>query len=437
MANLNNVVTVNITSTVSTVRKQTFDKALILDYHTKFAEHVKAYSDIAGLEADGFVETDAAHIIASAMFAQSPAPSQVKIGRRALAPDLEIRLTPTAVNSTVYTVTVDGEEASYTSDSSATVAEITAGLASAISALSISGLSVSDQTTYVRLKGSSAGRFIRASVANLSLISISQNHADPGAATDLAAISLENSDFYVVIPTTASSAELVAINTWCAANNKALVAQTQDSAVINTTSGNAAATLLASNAPNTSLFWYPDNGVSLVGAAMGAHLPNPAGGSNLMFVSPVGVPVVELTQTQINNLKANRCNFLADFGGGPIIAYGYSSGTAGFFDQTRGRAWIKAEIQADIYAALARANKAGKAPATKSGMVIVSAAIKKSFEKGINRGYLSKDDEHTVTLPVFADVRDELVLTRVLTGVTFSFVEANAINGAVVSGYFE
>ena len=58
----------------------------------------------------------------------------------------QVRLVPTATNSTAYSVVVNGTTYTYTSDSSATVAEITAGLAALINAGS-SGASAVDNTT--------------------------------------------------------------------------------------------------------------------------------------------------------------------------------------------------------------------------------------------------------------------------------------------------
>lgn len=70
----------------------------------------------------------------------------------------EVLITPTAVNSTVYNTTVAGQLATYTSDGSATAAEICAGLVSAINGLSGTGVTATDNLdgTYT-LKGNVAG----------------------------------------------------------------------------------------------------------------------------------------------------------------------------------------------------------------------------------------------------------------------------------------
>jgi hypothetical protein len=76
-----------------------------------------------------------AYKLASAIWAQPSPPSTVKVGRRANAFTPSIRLTPTAVNGVAYSVEIDGQTVTYTSDGTATVGEIVAGLVAAINAL--------------------------------------------------------------------------------------------------------------------------------------------------------------------------------------------------------------------------------------------------------------------------------------------------------------
>ena len=69
--------------------------------------------------------------------------------------------TPTAANSTLYTLTINGKDVSYTSDGSATVAEITAGLTAAWNASAqteIAEVTATDSTTHVTLTGDTAGK---------------------------------------------------------------------------------------------------------------------------------------------------------------------------------------------------------------------------------------------------------------------------------------
>ena len=68
--------------------------------------------------------------------------------------------TPTAANTTVYTLTIDGIDFSYTSDGTATVAEITAGLVLEINVTQTNGnvfVTAVDDTTHVTLTADRAG----------------------------------------------------------------------------------------------------------------------------------------------------------------------------------------------------------------------------------------------------------------------------------------
>jgi hypothetical protein len=90
------------------------------------------------MSADGFRSHDAAYRAAAAVFAQTPRPRRVKVGRRALAPTQVIRITPVAPSSgEVYSLKVDGLAVTFTADGTPTVAEVCTGLHAAIGALAV------------------------------------------------------------------------------------------------------------------------------------------------------------------------------------------------------------------------------------------------------------------------------------------------------------
>ena len=133
---LNDIVNGAITRVSSAVTQQGFSTPCILAYHTRrTSDRVHSYASPAEMTAAGYTPDDAAYKLASALWSQPNPPSAVKIGRRANAFTKSVRLTPSAANETAYTVECDGLEASYTSDGSASVAEICTGLAAAINAL--------------------------------------------------------------------------------------------------------------------------------------------------------------------------------------------------------------------------------------------------------------------------------------------------------------
>lgn len=133
---LSDIVNVTITRVSSAVTRQGFSTPCILAYHQRWTSgRVHSYASLDEMVADGFTPDDTAYKIAAALWSQPNPPATIKVGRRANAFTKSVRLTPTAVNATVYAVACEGLSASYTSDSSATVAEICTGLAAAINAL--------------------------------------------------------------------------------------------------------------------------------------------------------------------------------------------------------------------------------------------------------------------------------------------------------------
>lgn len=136
MSYIDDLVSVTITSQTRTVSRAGFGTPLIAAYHSRFAGRVETYSSLRAMVAAGFKTRDPAYKIASAVFAQDPTVSSVKIGRRALPTTQVVDLTPTAPSALeVYTAEVDGLTATYTADGTPTLAEVCTGVAAAINAL--------------------------------------------------------------------------------------------------------------------------------------------------------------------------------------------------------------------------------------------------------------------------------------------------------------
>lgn len=133
---LSDIVDVRITRVSSAVTQQGFSTPLILAYHTRWtSDRVRSYASLDEMVAAGFTPDDGAYRVASAVWSQPNPPGAIKIGRRANAFTQSLQLTPTVANNTTYAVEVDGQEVSYTSDGTASVGEIVAGLVAAINAL--------------------------------------------------------------------------------------------------------------------------------------------------------------------------------------------------------------------------------------------------------------------------------------------------------------
>ena len=86
---LDTIVVVTISATTLTPSRTGFGTPLLAGFFATsvFPERVRTYSGTAGMLTDGFLANDPIVRAAGKIFAQSPHPTNVKIGRRANAPD--------------------------------------------------------------------------------------------------------------------------------------------------------------------------------------------------------------------------------------------------------------------------------------------------------------------------------------------------------------
>ncbi len=275
-------------------------------------------------------------------------------------------------------------------------------------------------------------------------LGVAQTHADPGIATDLAAIALANGSWYGFVTPMNSKAIIVAADGWAEVNAKLYAAQTQDSAVINATpqtAGDVGVTLAASTALRTAL-WYKSTTNDFADAAvLGACLPLDPGSETWAFKTLVGVPaetgVNALSETQ----RSNACgaggtpggkyvNLYENIGGVAVTEKGTVSGNE-WIDVIRFRDWLQVNMSIDVFASLTQGSKV---PYTDAAISVVEAAIRADLKAGVDAGGLSDNPAPTVVVPSAASVSAADRQNRVLNGVSFSATLAGAIQCANVTG---
>jgi hypothetical protein len=439
---LSDIVQVSISTTSAPVERAGFGVPLVLapDCPAGFTERVRFYTAASELITDGFSATDATYLMVSRLFSQSPKLPQVAVGRLALPPTQQFELTPVVGNSTEYVIEVDGEEVTYTSDASATAAEITAGLKSAVDALSLD-ITTSQQSTntVLRIVADVAGEFHSVKVQNVSLCKIVQNHADPGVATDLAAIALENSSWYAILNAFNSKAMAAAIATWAEANTKLFICQSQDSETItlaqSTDNNSGSPTTLAETLHNagdfrTAVIYHPDTSAFADAAWAGACLPLDPGSETWAYKTLTGVDAVTLTSTQRTNVLAKNANCYTTVAGLNVTEQGKVAGDE-YIDVIRFRDWLQANMQADVFQVIKGAKKI---PFTDRGISAIKAAIMARLDLGVQAGGLASDPAPVVTVPRAADVSDADKTARTLTGVKFDATLAGAIQAVTITG---
>jgi hypothetical protein len=431
---LEDIVDVTISSTGPAVTSVGFGTPLILAAHTRNADRIRFYEDLAGMVDDGFTTDDEAYRMASAVFSQNPRPQRVAVGRRANQPTQRWALTPTAENAATYTVEVDGVPATFTSDADATVAEIIAGLKAAIDALG-KAVTTTDQVTFLRVVANAAGAFFGLESTTPTRLALAQDHADAGVAADLDAIQLVNDSWYVILHPFNSRAELTAIAAWAEAHNKLFIAQTQDTVVATggydaTGAADVGSDLDRLGYARTALIYHPDSGAFADAAWAGRVLPLDPGSETWKFKSLAGVAAAVLTGTQRTNLRAKSTNFYETLAGLAITQDGVVS-AGEFIDVVRGRDWLQARLREDVFGRLANAQKV---PFTDAGIAIVEAAVRARLKNAVDIGFLSSNPEPTVSVPRAADVPEADRAARLLPQVSFDATVAGAIHRIRITG---
>lgn len=435
MGSLNDIVTCTISTTGAPVQVPNFNVPLVMDYHSRFAELIRWYTSLDGMVSDGFTVHDGAYRAASAIMAQTPAPARFAVGRRTTAPDLTVELTPVAANSRLYSVSLLGPAgltatASYTSDSGATVAEICAGLLSAINTAAV-GITATGGTTSVVCKAASAGLHFAVAPLDAALIAAQQTHADPGIAADLAAIKLVSSDYYGVTLSTAGKSETIAAASWVESNGKMGYFSTQDSDCRGSGTSDVGGTIKASSEYRSMAQYGLRAGFEHPGAAKMAYMFARAPGSVTgKFNQLASVTRDALSETDLTNLNAKNIGWFTDFSGVGITGEGKTA-AGEWQDFIRDRDWFVANMQADVFTVLTSQDKVAF---DDRGINSVAGAIRKRISLGVTAGFLTGDPAATVTVPKASDVSTTDKRNRVLNGLRFSAPVAGAIHTVAIAG---
>lgn len=428
MATLNDIVQVLITSVASKVTQAGFGVPLILSYSAAWVERVREYTSLTGVQAD-FAASTPEYKQASRIFSQSPRPPKLLIGRGALKPTLRFAVTPVVLNSYTYRMKVNGTEVSFTSDGTATLTEIIAGLKAAIDALALP-ITVTDQTTFMRIVANTPGAFFSVSASD-SNIALAQDHADPGIATDLAAILLERSDWYGLLTHFNSKALVEGAATWIEANKRLYIASICDSAVRNSVSSgtdDVGESLAASAFKKTALVDGMGSEDFVDAGIMGLCFTYTPGAETWKFKTVAGASVASYTATQRTNLRAKKVNFYEATAGVNMFEEGYSS-SGDYIDFVRYLDFLEARVQERVFG---RLSSSVKVPYNDDGIAIVATEIRGQLQSDEVREVLNPG--WTVSVPKLSTVPAIDKSTRTLRNVQFEAVYAGAIHSVVING---
>ena len=432
---------VNLTIAVNTLglARAGFGVPLLASFNASFAERTRTYTDLTGVAADFPVTTSPEYKFAQAVFGQTPHPSSIKIGRFANKAEIEYRITPTAINSHKYQYKVQGQGVTtttveFTSDASATVAEICTGLTTALNLVVGKNFTASDDTTHVTITADAAGNWFTIEQLAFGDGKIETRHADPGVAADIAAVVIEDDSWYCLyVPSSYGSPALAdAAMDDIEARKKIYLVETSESDAIKVAVGGGdLLDTMKTDSRSRCAGLYHQDPASFFGAAwLGKMLPKLPGQATWHGKNLSGPAAGSFTSTHLTNLKAKNANYYLSVGGKNVTFNG-KTGDGDYIDVQRTIDDLDDDMAVSIANALVNSDKV---PFTDEGVVLIENEVRGALERKIDQGGLAADPAPTVQVPKVADVSTADKSARTLPNVKFSATLAGAIHKVNVNG---
>lgn len=407
-------------------------------FHTHTPNMTDTYASLSAAVADGFLTHEPAYRMLARAFAQNPRPTNAKILRLKTPWTQHVKLTPvSAVNSTVYAYTCNylGVEydLSYTSDSSATIAEIVAGLAAAFEAAASPLATAAAATaggggTFTDIVNGTPGAIIYYSnwTDNLKFQDLT---ADPGIQADLAAIRDVDGDWYGLGLDINSTAIIEAADTFAETLPMMLGTSNCDSIDFDPAVSTDVGSVLKAGSAGRVIGVYANKDTANYGgvAALAERFPHDPGsqgaGGTFFGKTLVGVLPGNWSATQIAALRAKNYIVLITTAGRVHTLDGKVFGGE-FADVVRGLDWYRIRSEERVAALLLNNDKV---PFTDRGITQVYSELR-AQQIDAENVELFVPGSSTLTVPRRADVPSGDRAARKLTGIGGTAILAGAIH---------
>ena len=258
----------------------------------------------------------------------------------------------------------------------------------------------------------------------------------------LAAIKLENNDWYGLAIVSRVDSDVMAAADWAEANEKlfgtaSAAAGILDAAVVND---------IASQIKNANYFrthvWYHANAATEFPecAAMALLFTFYPGQETWANKRLAGITTDALTETQAAVAHSKNCNTFEQFRNFSITQLG-KVGAGEWIDVIRFRDWLAEQVQINVVSALINAD--GKVPYTDAGIQLIGMQIQKALDLGVQRNGIAPQEldefnnivkSYVITLPRNSSIAFNDKANRVLNDVKFTARLAGAIHVVNIQG---
>ena len=440
---VDNIVSVSITRKTKYPSRKGFGTAMLLvskvptSWGTKKKE---TYGNtLTELTDDGFLVTDPAYLMAQILLAQNPTVKSFKVAKRTLPPTKSIKLTVTnATEGYVYNFKVNGTVITYTVPAAQTTTQVATALELLIEA--VTDITSSSAVNVITM-GAPAGTLIdvedwigtdNSVPGGDSGMLLEDATTDPGIATDLAAVYAMDSDWYAIVVDSMGKLEAAAASTWAEANKILLMVDAADSEILDSGDTNDAVSVAKAASQFRTCYWVSNTKLLHWTSCgiLGSRLTRDPGSDTWKFKTLSNVTPAQFTEGEKTAIHNKNGNTYTEVGGLTITEEGKTAGGE-FADIMRFSDWLQAEIQTDVYATLANAEKL---PFTNAGADVLKGVVSSVLNRGIKVGGLSNDVPPSVDAPLVETVSAGNKAARNYPDITFLGTFAGAIHFVGISG---
>lgn len=452
---LDTIIQVTIDKQTKSVSRAGFGTVLIVGSNPTFGERLKYYTrdDLATLASELTGGTDAIEYkMVSAVFAQSPAPERVAVGRED-GGDADMQETLNAIvleESDFYIICITSTDQTKQEDLSTWVLankRVAAVRSDDDNIINRTETQDALDTCYLTFDTDlSTGNNIDMTVNGeaMTQVTYATSHLDTMNAiiTNLELLTNVTAE----LDATDSTNRTLKIKKAGATIAITGAAVTGGGAVaIAIKYASIGAVLNASSNDRSGVFYHSDPTTQFPDAAFAGGLavnfgaPAP-GGYTGAYKTLIGVTVTNLTPTQSKNAIDKKVNTYEEVGEVNIVQFGTVS-DGDYYDITVLADWTVARIQEGIYSDLVNQPKI---PYTEAGMLTIKGKVSTVLDLGISNGGYSdhlfdpvteeRIGGYVVTLPAFSSIPAQDKIDRLLQGVTFEAYLAGAIHKVKIAG---
>lgn len=427
---IKDIVNVQITRETKAVSRQGFSTILILGTNKAFTPLVKTYSSLTDVLLD-FKSTDPEALAAAAAFGQATSLVNLKIGRRGTSDNTVITVA-TVVDSTTYTCTINGTVFSVNSGAGATAASIAGLLVSAINGGSepVTATDNLDGTYDLAADVASTAYSVQTDTGQ-TIAYTTTTTADQ----DVVAIQQEDDDWYGLVYTSRTQADVEAIALYIETQKKLFGTAAADANIADTTDAadttTIAAVLKAASYARTFCMYLSNGATQYPEAALlGSVLPLDPGSWTAKFQILSTITVDNNPSTQRTNILAKNASQYTEVGGANIVEDGKVA-EGEWIDVIVFVDWLNSRITENVYSLLVNQPKI---PYTDAGITTIQNAINQVLQDGVALGGIADDPPFSISVPKAIDVPAVDKANRTLNNVTFQATLAGAIHAVNISG---